>query len=108
LVPAFDEGPVIGAAFSLMIRYDASHLGGNSGERLASEIRLASIFGDVALEFLPKSLLPLADRDPSGDPERSAQAGITELASARDVGRIAELRDPVRRTSGIGGDDGND
>jgi hypothetical protein len=35
--------------------------------------------GDVALEFVPKSVLPLADRDLSGDPERSAQAGITEL-----------------------------
>jgi len=29
------------------------------------------------------------------------------IASARDVGRIAELKDPARRTSGIGGDDGN-
>jgi hypothetical protein len=76
--PPFDEGPVIGTAFDDRV-YDASHLGGNSGERLASEIRIVPIFGDVALEFVPKSVLPLADRDLSGDPERSAQASITEL-----------------------------
>ena len=42
---------------------DTRHLGGNGCERLAPEIRIVAILGDVALEFVSKSVLSLADRN---------------------------------------------
>ncbi len=76
--PPFDEGPVIGTAFDDRVYY-ARHLGGNGCERLAPEIRIVPILGDIALEFVTEAVLPLADCDLSGDPKSSTQAGIAEL-----------------------------
>jgi hypothetical protein len=73
--PPFDEGPVIGTAFDHRV-YDARHPGGNSGERLAPEVRVVAILGDATLEFVSKAVPPLADCDLSGDPKSSTQAGI--------------------------------
>ena len=55
---------------------DTRQLGGNCCERLAPEIRIVAILGDVALEFVPKSVLSLADRNLCGNPARATQMGI--------------------------------
>ena len=40
---------------------DASHLGGNCGQRLSAEIRTVAVFGNVALELVAETILALAD-----------------------------------------------
>ena len=74
----FEEGAVLFPAFDDGVNY-ARHLGGNCGERLALEIGIASISGDVALILFSKAVLLLTNGDLRGHPERAAQPGVSEL-----------------------------
>ena len=44
--------------------YDTRHLGGNGCERLAPEIRIVAILGDIALELVTEAVLPMAPEIP--------------------------------------------
>ncbi len=78
LDPSFEEGPVVGTSLDEGVS-DARHLGGDGGKRLAPEILIVAILGDMALELVAEAVIPLADCDLSGHPKRSTQAGIAEL-----------------------------
>ena len=73
---------------------DTRHLGGNGCERLAPEIRIVAILGDVALEFVSKSVLSLADRNLSAiqSVRRRRALPTSTIAFARDTDRIAGSR----------------
>lgn len=69
---------------------DARHLGGDGGDRLAAEVLVVGILGDVAAE----GVLALPDRHLGGEPEGSSQASVAELRQPRLAAEHAGL---VRR-----------
>ena len=77
-----DEGPIVGTALDDGV-HDARHLGGNGCQRLALEIGIVAISGDVALELGSEAVVALTDGDLGGDPEGAAQPGIAELRKLR-------------------------
>src|SRR5688572_30216238 len=81
-----DKGPVIGTALDQRVNH-TGHLGGDRGQRLAPPIGIVPVPGDVALELVAEAVLPLANSDVSGHPQRSSQAGVTIL---RELGMAAE------------------
>ena len=58
---------------------DTRHFRGNGGECLAPEVGIVTILSDVALEIVTKAILRLPYRNLASDPERAAEAGISEL-----------------------------
>src|SRR3954452_10246343 len=56
-----NEGPVIGTALDDRVHH-AGHLGGDCGQRLAPQVGIVPITGDVALELVAEAVLFLADR----------------------------------------------
>jgi hypothetical protein len=58
---------------------DARHLGSDGTQRLAPEILVIAIFGDMTSEVIAKAILALTDGDLGRKPEGPAQAGIAEL-----------------------------
>jgi hypothetical protein len=48
--------------------HHARHLGGGRGERLAPQVRVVPVPGDVALELGAEAVLPLVDGDLGGRP----------------------------------------
>ena len=62
------EGTVIGTAFDDSVD-DAGHLGGNSGERLAPQIRVVPIASNVTLELVAEAVLPLANGHLGSEPQ---------------------------------------
>jgi hypothetical protein len=66
----------------------ARHFCGDCGERLASQIGIVAIPGDVTLELGAKAVVALADGDLRRNPEGPAQPGIAEFGQP---GLAAEL-----------------
>ena len=64
------------------------HLGGNGCERLAPQIRIGPVAGNVALKFVSEAVIALPDCDLSGEPEGAPQTRIAELG---DLGLATEL-----------------
>jgi len=58
---------------------NASHLGGNCGQRLSAEIRTVAVFGNVALELVAETILALTNGDLSGNPQAAPQTRVSEL-----------------------------
>ena len=58
--------------------YDARHLGGNSGHRLAAQVWIVAISYDVAFELVPETVLALADGNLPGDSQGAAEPSIAE------------------------------
>ena len=52
------------------------HLGGDCGIRLAAQIGVVTVFGDIAFEFVPKAIRVLEGGDLPGHPEGAAQARV--------------------------------
>src|SRR5215212_5035730 len=71
----FNEGPVIGTALDDRV-HDAGHLDGDRGQRLAPQVGIVPITGDVALELVAKAVLFLTDRHLAGEPQGPAQASV--------------------------------
>lgn len=61
----------------------ARHLGGNGCQRLAPEIGIIAILGDVALELGSEAVVALADRHLGCHPECTPQPRIAELRQLR-------------------------
>jgi hypothetical protein len=59
--------------------HDAGHLGGNCSRRLAAQVGIVAISGNVAFELVPEAILTLADGDLPGDPQGAAQPSIAEF-----------------------------
>ena len=72
----------------------ARHLGGNGSQRLALEIGVIAIPGDVTLVFGSEAVVALPDGHLGGHPEGASQPGIAEL---RKHGATAELPGLMRR-----------
>ena len=66
----------------------ARHLGGNGSQRLALEIGVVAIPGNVTLVFGPEAIVALADGDVGGHPEGASQSRVAKL---RKHGATAEL-----------------
>jgi hypothetical protein len=62
---------------------DASHLGGNCGQRLSAQIRTVAVSGNVALEFVAETIFALTNGDLSGNPQAAPQACVSKLRKAR-------------------------
>ena len=62
---------------------DARHLGGDGGDRLAAEMLVVGILGDVAAVARLEGVLALPDRRLGGEPEGSSQANVAELGQPR-------------------------
>jgi hypothetical protein len=73
---------------------DAGDLGGDSCERLALEVGVVPISGDIAFILVPEAVLALPDGDLASQPEGPTQSGVTELG---DLGLAAELAGLLRR-----------
>ena len=58
---------------------DARHLGGDCGERLAPEMLVLGILGDVSAIMFPECVVALPDRDLGRQPEGAPQSGVAEL-----------------------------
>ena len=58
---------------------NASHLGGNCGQRLSAEIRTAAVSGNVALELVSEAILTLTNGDLSGNPQAASQTRVSKL-----------------------------
>ncbi len=87
---------------------DARHLGSDGTQRLAPEILVIAIFGDMTSEVIAKAILALTDGDLGRKPEGPAQAGIAELLrawSGHEIARTDGWQDRNRKTSRTGGDD---
>lgn len=82
-----DEGPAVGTALDDRVN-DTGHLGGDRRERLAPEVGVAPVAGDIALELGPEAVLPLPDRPLACHPERPPQPGVAVLGQ---LGLAAEL-----------------
>ena len=65
------EGTVFGTAFDDGMN-NTGHLGGNCSERLAPQIGVVPIASNVALEFVSKAVLLLADSNLGSHPKSSA------------------------------------
>ena len=75
---SLDEGPVVVTTFDDGVHH-ARHLGGDRGQRLAPQVGIVPIAGDVALELVAEAVLPLPDGDLSSQPQGPAQAGVAVL-----------------------------
>jgi hypothetical protein len=67
---------------------DARHLGSDGSQRLAPEILVVAILGNMTPEAIAEAVIALLDGDLGCQPKGSAQAGIAEL---RESGLTAEL-----------------
>ena len=86
----FEEGPIIGTGFDDGMR-GARHLGGNGSQRLALEIGVVAIPGDVALVLGSEAVIALADGDLGGNPEGASQSSIAELRQPGLTAKLAGL-----------------
>ena len=66
----------------------ARHLGGNGSQRLALEIGVVAILGDVALVLGSEAVVALPDGHVGGHPEGASQPSVAELGKH---GATAEL-----------------
>ena len=81
---------IIGSGADDRVR-DARHLGDDGGDRLAAEMLVVGILGDVAAVARLEGVLALSDRYLGGEPERSSQASVAELRQPRLAAEHAGL-----------------
>ena len=74
-----DEGSVIDTGLDDGVN-NAGHLGGDRSQRLAPQIGIVPVSGDIALELVTEAVLALSNRDLAGDPKRAPEPGIAPLA----------------------------
>src|SRR3954452_16437428 len=70
-----NKGPVTGTAFDDRV-HDAGHFGGDRGQRLAPQVGIVPVAGNIALELVAEAVLFLADRHLAGEPQGPAQASV--------------------------------
>src|SRR5262245_35590128 len=84
------ERPIVGSGADDGVR-DARHLGGDGSNRLAAEMLVAGLLGDVAAVARPEGVLALADRYLCCQPEGTSQASVAELGQPRLAAEHAGL-----------------
>ena len=62
---------------------DASHFGGNCGQRLSAQIRTVAVSGNVALELVAEAIVALSNGDLSGNPQAAPQTRVSKLRKPR-------------------------
>ena len=73
-----DEGPVVGTGLDDGVHH-ARHLGGDRGQRLAPQVGIVPVAGDVALELVAEAVLPLPDGHLPSQPKRTPEPGVAVL-----------------------------